>query len=57
MLLAEAQPIVSLSRLSPKVIVREQTRAPQHPELALYLYLVHILYMCVFFGVFPGALI
>jgi hypothetical protein len=57
MLLAEARPIVSLSRLSPKVIVREQTRASQCTELALYLYLVYILYMCVFFGVFLGALI
>jgi hypothetical protein len=57
MLLAEARPIVSLSRLSPKVIVREQTRASQRTELALYLYLVYILYMCVFFGVFLGTLI
>jgi hypothetical protein len=52
MLLAEARPIVSLNRLSPKVIVREQTRASQRTELALYLYLVYILYICVFFGRF-----
>jgi hypothetical protein len=56
MLLAEAQPIVLLNRLSLKVIVREQTRALQRDELALYLYLVYILHMCVFFGIFLGAL-
>jgi hypothetical protein len=53
MLLAEAQPTVSLNRLSPKVIVREQTRAPRCHELALwlrlYLRFVYILYMCVLF--------
>jgi hypothetical protein len=38
------------------VIVREQTRASQRTELALYLYLVYILYMCIFFAVFLGAL-
>jgi hypothetical protein len=56
MLLAEARPIVSLNRLSPKVIIREQTRASQCPELAMYLYLVYILYMYVFVGVCLGAL-
>jgi type VI protein secretion system component VasF len=53
MLLAEAQPTVSLDRLSPKVTVREQTRAPRHCELALwlrlYLCVVYILYMYILF--------
>jgi hypothetical protein len=53
MLLAEAQPTVSLDRLSPKVIVREQTKAPRCHELALllrlYLHVVYILYMCILF--------
>jgi hypothetical protein len=47
MLLAETRPIVSLNRLSPKVIVRGRTRVSPRNELALYLNLVYILYMCV----------
>jgi hypothetical protein len=53
MLLAEVQPTVSLDRLSPKVIVREQTKAPWRHELALglrlYLHVVYILYMYILF--------
>jgi hypothetical protein len=56
MLLVEAQPTVSLNRLSPRVIVREQTRAPWRRELALWLHLylrfVYVLYICVLFSLF-----
>jgi hypothetical protein len=51
MLLAEVQATVSLDRLSPKVIIREQTRAPWRHELAMWLHLylcfMYILYMCL----------
>jgi hypothetical protein len=42
MLLVEAQANVSLDRLSPKVIVREQNKVPRRHELAMWLRL----YLC-----------
>jgi hypothetical protein len=56
MLLVKPRLIASPGKLSLRAIVRGQTKASLCPELALYLYLVNILYICVFFGVRLGAL-
>jgi hypothetical protein len=57
MLLADTLLIVSLDRLSPKVIVRGQIRASQCTDLAEFLNLVYILYMSVSFEICLGCFV
>jgi hypothetical protein len=52
MLLEKPRLIASLDKLSLRAIVKGPTRAQQRPELALYLYLVNILYIYVLCGCF-----